>query len=185
MKKVYVLLADGFETIEALTPVDILHRCGVDVVMVSIGDDIVVKSSHRVTVKADMLLGNGDAVKDGDALILPGGYPGYYNLCRSATVGELVRHYYGSDRLLAAICGAPTVLKEYGIALGKNITCHSSVADEMEKSHSLNPCTVCEDGNLITAKGAGWSVDFAIAIARRLVDNAAITKLFQGIQFPV
>ena len=76
-------------------------------------------------------------------------------------------------------------MKEYDIALGKNITCHNSVEHEMEKTHSLNRCTVCEDGNLITAKGAGWSVDFAIAIARRLVDNDTITKLFQGIQFPV
>lgn len=184
-KKVYVLLADGFEIIEALAPVDILRRCNLDVCTVAIGDSTTVRSSNNIKVEADMLMGDGSALRDGDALILPGGYPGYYNLCRSATVGELARHFYDSGRLLAAICGAPTVLKEYGIALGKNITCHSSVADEMEKSHSLNPCTVCEDGNLITAKGAGWSVDFAIAIARRLVDNAAITKLFQGIQFPV
>lgn len=76
MKKVYVLLADGFETIEALTPVDILHRCGVEVCTVAIGECTTVKSSHKVTVVADMLMGDGSALRDGDALVLPGGYPG-------------------------------------------------------------------------------------------------------------
>ncbi len=182
MKKVYVLLADGFETVEALTPVDILHRCGVDVVMVSVGDDIVVKSSHRVTVKADMLLGNGDAVKDGDALILPGGYPGYVNLANSAIVGELVKYYYTSGRLLAAICGGPTVLKRYGVATGKNITCHSSVKAEMVEDYNVGEAGVCQDGNLITGKGAGYSLEFAIAIARQLVDKDVIDKLRNGLQ---
>ena len=185
MKKVYVLLADGFETIEALTPVDILHRCGVEVCTVAIGDCTTVKSSHKVTVEADMLMGDGSALRDGDALVLPGGYPGYVNLCNSPVVGELARYYYESGKLLAAICGGPTVLKRYGIATGKNITCHSSVEAEMADGYNLTRSGVCQDGNLITGKGAGLSLEFAIAIARELVDAATIEKLHHGRQLPL
>ncbi len=181
MKKVYVLLADGFETIEALTPVDILHRCGIDVCTVAIGNSKTVKSSHKVTVNADLLLDEAD-VTDGDAIILPGGFPGYVNLADSVEVGNLVKYYYENGRIVAAICGGPTVLKRYEIATGKKITCHSSVQAEMESDYEYVGGNVCKDGNLITGKGAGLSLEFAIAIAKRLVDESTMKKLFNGLQ---
>ncbi len=181
MKKVYVLLADGFETIEALTPVDIMHRCGIDVCSVAIGNSKTVKSSHKVTVDADLLLDEAD-VTDGDAIILPGGFPGYVNLAESVEVGNLVRYYYENGRIVAAICGGPTVLKRYGIAQGKKITCHSSVQAEMAGDYEYVGGNICQDGNLITGKGAGLSLEFAIAIAKRLANDATIAKLFNGLQ---
>lgn len=182
MKRTYVLLADGFETIEAMAPVDVLRRCGVETITVATGASKHVKSSHKITVEADMLLGDGLALHNGDALVLPGGYPGYENLANNPVVGELAKYYYENNRLLAAICGGPTVLNRYDIALGKKITCHSSVEAIVAKRYELTQDDVCQDGNLITGKGAGLALQFSIAVAKQLVDNDTIATLLHGLQ---
>ena len=117
--KVYMFLADGFETVEALAPIDVFRRAGVEIHTVSISGNIEVTSSHDVVVEADCLLEEID-ITDGDALILPGGYPGYVNLAENEVVGQTLRTYYDSGRFVAAICGAPTVLGhavEFALAL--------------------------------------------------------------------
>ena len=105
MVKCYLLLADGFETVEALTPVDILRRFSLDIKMVSITDSLNVTSSHGVTVTADMLLDN--SVKKGDLLILPGGYPGYENLRNDTRVIELVQNYFFDESVLLQFVAPP------------------------------------------------------------------------------
>lgn len=172
MAKVYVLLADGFETVEALTPVDVLRRCGVDCVTVAVGDAPEVRSSHGVTVQADRLMKDG-GLDDGDALVLPGGFPGYRNLTESEGVKGLLQAYAGADKLVAAICGAPSVLAADGILPGAALTCHTSVRDLMT-GYRLVPEGVVEDGNLVTAAGAGWSLAFALHIAGRLCGAEAV-----------
>jgi len=180
MKKVYILLADGFEIIEAMAPVDILRRSGVDVKTVSITSSLTVVSSHRIKVVADMLLGDG-GLDNGDMLVLPGGYPGYENLGKSREVGELLKKYYNSGKFVGAICGAPTVLAKYGVASGRKLTCHRTVIDEMDGYKYVGD-PVVTDGNLITGVGAGWSIDFGYALASVLVDDAIIQKLKTGME---
>ncbi len=178
--KAYLLLADGFEIIEALAPVDVLRRANVDTRTVSITGSHKVTSSHNVEVKADLVSDETD-MSDGDMLILPGGYPGYVNLGKSALVGEVAGQYYGSGKYLAAICGAPTVLAKNGIARGKKITCHSSVVGEMSDYNYVGGDIVI-DGNLITGIGAGHSVMFGLALAGVLTDSSTVKKLKKGME---
>lgn len=181
MKKVYILLADGFECVEALAPIDVMHRAGVELKRVAVGRNLDVTSSHGlVTLRCDMLLGDS-LLEDGDALILPGGNPGYINLRNSEAVCRVVRHYWGSGRLVAAICGAPTVLAAAGVAHGHRVTCHTSVINDMG-DYLYEGDRVVEQDNLITAAGAGISIDFALAIAARLVGAETLSRVRQGME---
>ena len=181
MKKVYILLADGFECVEALAPIDVMHRASVELKRVAVGRNLDVTSSHGLmTLRCDMLLGDS-LLEDGDALILPGGNPGYINLRNSEAVCRVVRHYWGSGRLVAAICGAPTVLAAAGVAHGHRVTCHTSVIDDMG-DYLYEGDRVVEQDNLITAAGAGISIDFALAIAARLVGAETLSRVRQGME---
>lgn len=181
MKKVYILLADGFECVEALSPIDVMHRAGVELKRVAVGRNLDVTSSHGLmTLRCDMLLGDS-LLEDGDALILPGGNPGYINLRNSEAVCRVVRHYWGSGRFVAAICGAPTVLAAAGVAHGHRVTCHTSVIDDMG-DYLYEGDRVVEQDNLITAAGAGISIDFALAIAARLVGAETLSRVRQGME---
>ena len=181
MKRAYILLADGFECVEALSSIDVLHRAGVELKRVAIGDSLSVVSSHNImSLQCDMVLGD-NMLEDGDALILPGGYPGFVNLGNSKAVCRVVRSYYDSGRLVAAICGAPTVLAAAGVANGSKVTCHRSVVDSME-GYLYEDEGVVEDRNLITGAGAGRSIEFALAIAARLVDSETLLSVRQGME---
>ena len=180
MKKVYLLLADGFEDIEAMTPVDVLRRCGADIKTVSISDKREVTSSHHVEVKADLTQKNSD-INDGDMIILPGGFPGYENLGNSKEVGSIVKKYYDDKKYVGAICGAPTVLAKNSIAKDKKLTCHTGVKDKMAGYNYVGGDTVI-DGNLITGVGAGHSLDFALLLASILVDNDTLNKVKKGME---
>lgn len=181
MKKVYILLADGFECVEALAPIDVMHRASVELKRVAVGRNLDVTSSHGLmTLRCDMLLGDS-LLEDGDALILPGGNPGYINLRNSEAVCRVVRHYWVSGRLVAAICGAPTVLAAAGVAHGHRVTCHTSVIDDMG-DYLYEGDRVVEQDNLITAAGAGISIDFALAIAARLVSAETLSRVRQGME---
>ena len=181
MKRVYILLAEGFECIEALASIDVLHRAGVELKRVAVGNALKVTSSHNLmSLECDMLLGD-NLLEDGDALILPGGYPGYVNLGNSEAVCRVVREYYNNGRLVAAICGAPTVLAMADVAKGSRVTCHRSVVDRMGDYLCQNE-SVVEDGNLLTGAGAGRSIEFALAIASRLVDAETLLRVCQGME---
>ena len=181
MKRAYILLAEGFECVEALAPIDVLFRAGVELVRVAVGGSLDVKSSHGlVTLRCDVLLRDAD-LGDGCALILPGGNPGYINLRNNEFVCRAVYDYYHSGRLVAAICGAPTVLAAAGVAEGVRVTCHSSVIAEMGDYRYVGD-SVVEEGNLITAAGAGISIDFDLAVAARLVDTETLSRTRQGME---
>lgn len=181
MRKVYILLADGFECVEALAPIDVMHRAGVELKRVAVGDRLDVVSSHELmTLRCDMHLRDA-YLADGDVLILPGGNPGYINLRNSEAVCRVVREYYDSGRIVAAICGAPTVLAAAGVARGRRVTCHTSVIDEMG-DYTYEGGRVVEDGNLITAAGAGISIDFALAVAARIVSAETLSRVRQGME---
>lgn len=177
--KAYILIAEGFECVETLSPIDVLHRASVEVVRVAVGGSLVVHSSHDLmSLECDVLIEECD-FEDGAALILPGGNPGYINLRNSDVVLRVLRDYYDGGRLVAAICGAPTVLAAADVARGCRVTCHASVVAEM-RGYNLVDSKVVEDGNLMTAAGAGISIDFALAIANRLVDSETMLRVQQG-----
>lgn len=181
MKRAYILLADGFECVEALSSIDVLHRAGVELKRVAVGDELNVTSSHNImSLQCDMVLGDSE-LEDGYALILPGGYPGYVNLGNSEAVCRVVRNYYESGRLVAAICGAPTVLAVAGVAKGAKITCHRSVVDRMG-DYLYDNESVVEDRNIITGAGAGRSIEFALAVVARLVDTETLLRVQQGME---
>lgn len=181
MSKVYILFAEGFEVIEALASVDVLHRAAVEIVKVAVGGSLDVGSSHgHVVVHCDALI-ESLSLDDGDALILPGGNPGYINLRQSEAVCSVVRDYMAQGRVVAAICGAPMVLAAAGVAHGSRVTCHSSVVEEMA-AYSYVGGAVVEDGNLITGAGAGVSVEFALAVAARLVGGEVMARTRRGME---
>ena len=123
MKKVFLLLAPGFELLEATAPIDVLERCGVEVEKVSLGNDLLVPSSHNVFLKADSFLSDEKDVDrivlQGDMVILPGGFPGYRNLAENSLVGALLKEFEKKGKLVAAICGAPSALAAFSIMTAK------------------------------------------------------------------
>lgn len=180
-KRVYILVAEGFECVETLAPIDVMNRAGVELRRVAVGGSLDVTSSHGlVTLRCDERIEDAD-LSDGVALILPGGYPGYVNLRSSEAVCRWVRDYYAAGRLVAAICGAPTVLAAAGVAHNRRITCHSSVVEEMGDYRYVGE-DVVEDDNLITAAGAGLSIAFALAVAERLVDKDTLSRVRRGME---
>jgi 4-methyl-5(b-hydroxyethyl)-thiazole monophosphate biosynthesis len=165
MKRVLMPLAPGFEEIEALTVVDILRRAGAEVVMAGTIDGPV-EGRSRIRVIPDTPL---DDVESGgfDMVVLPGGAPGTENLKKDARVGRLVKELYGDNRLVTAICAAPTVLSALGLTDGKKVTSHPSVREALKNSLVLDDRVVV-DGLLITSQGPGTALEFAFALVTAL-----------------
>lgn len=180
MKKAYILLANGFELIEALTPVAVLRRGGVKVATVSIYDKLEVTSSNHVTIKADTIL-DLEKIKDGDLLILPGGYPGYENLSLDKSVVKCVEYYYENSKYIGAICGAPTILSKNLLLEGKDFTCHTGVLSEISQGNYINEKVVVSE-KIITSRGAGTSLDFSLKLLEILADSSTVKRVKEEMQ---
>jgi 4-methyl-5(b-hydroxyethyl)-thiazole monophosphate biosynthesis len=171
MKRVLCLLENGFEEIEAVTPVDLLRRAGVEVVMAGVsGMDVVGKCGMRF--RADALLedaGGGDF----DVLLLAGG-PAVKELRGNEKVLTLIRRFHSEDKLIAAICAAPLLLKDAGLIDGKRITAHFSTGVELPASTG-EPVVV--DGRLVTSRGAGTALDFGLELVRILCGKAVAEEV--------
>jgi 4-methyl-5(b-hydroxyethyl)-thiazole monophosphate biosynthesis len=175
MAKVLVPLAKGFEDIEAITVVDVLRRGGVEVVTASIGDALEVESAHNVTVKADALF--ADVADDEyDAIVLPGGGEGTDNLRQCEPLFERLRRQHDEGRLMCAICAAPVVLVDAGVAdEGRHMTCYPSMMMELDRPYSNVP--VVADGNLITGQAPGAATLFALVVLKTLIGEARTRKI--------
>ena len=165
MKKAYVFLADGFEEMEALSPVDVLRRAGVQVTTVGVTAKTVT-GSHNVPVMADVDGAGFLLPKDADAVILPGG-PGTENLKNSAMVMDVLAEAARRNILIAAICAAPIVLHKAGLLQGKRVTAFPSVQTQLTGSH-VTGAAVEKDGNIVTARAAGVALSFSHALAVEL-----------------
>lgn len=176
MSKVAVLLAEGFEEVEAVTPIDFLRRAGVEVVTAGVGG-VTVRGSHGITISADAgveSLESGDL----DGVVLPGGMPGAANLAASPEVGRLVRSMIDSQKLIAAICAAPAkVLAPMGVLAGKRATCFPGDEVSFASDVTFSEERVVRDGDLITSRGAGTAAEFAEEIIRYLVDEKAASEV--------
>jgi 4-methyl-5(b-hydroxyethyl)-thiazole monophosphate biosynthesis len=163
MPKAILLLAEGFEEIEAVTVIDVLRRSGVAVTAAALSG-LHVRGAHDIVMQADVSLDDVEAL-DFDALILPGGQPGSTNLQQDARVLALVRRFVNSQKLTAAICAAPTVLEAAGVLSGRRATCYPGY--ELPSAR-FEESAVVEDGFILTSRGAGTAFEFAFALVRRL-----------------
>ncbi len=176
---VYVLLADGFEEIEALCPVDMLRRADVDCKTVSIGGKSV-EGAHGVTVTADLCLSGIDAPPQ--MLVLPGGQPGTNNLNRCMGVHHLIRQTYEAGGLLAAICAAPMILGYSGYLVGKKATVYPDFEKYLIGAVKLD-AQVVRDGRIITGRGMGAAVEFGAALIEAMTDRTTADKVLKSIWY--
>ena len=177
--KHYVFLANGFEDLEALSVIDIMRRAGLDVVTVSINDTNVVTSAHNVPMVADILLAEVDFTTQG-YLILPGGMPGTTNLWECTTLCEQVKAHAEAGLPVAAICAAPLIFGRLGILEGKNATCYPGFEGELKGAN----CTaegVVKAGNVITGKGPGLVMNFALALVASIKSEAVAEEVAAGL----
>lgn len=174
----YVFLADGFEEMEAITPVDLMRRAGVNVFTVSIYDTPHVTGSHGIRLETDMTLHEIKA-EDADLLVCPGGLPGSTNLADNKVVCELLRRQAQCGGLVAAICAAPAVtLAPLGILEGKDATCYPGLEEKLGghgASHKSE--RVVRDGNIITANGPSSAFPFGIALVEALCGDSVAEKV--------
>lgn len=179
MARVCVLLAQGFEEIEAITIIDVLRRGEVDVTTLSVAGagqgNLDVKGSHAITVRADKTLAAGVG-ESWDMVILPGGVPGSMNLRDSPEVQDLIKKQSAAGKKIGAICAAPIALEAAGLLKGKRVTSYPNLEKELRSAtYSTDP--VVRDGNIVTSRGIGTSLDFALDIVRDMQSREVAEKL--------
>ena len=193
MKRALVLLADGFEEVEALTPVDYLRRAGIETVTAAVaGREKIVKGSHDIQVYADTVLSEMAQKKEltpalWDAVVIPGGMPGTNNLVSSKEACAFIREMAGANKWVCAICAAPAlVLGPLGLLENRNYTCFPGMEDKVMETKTpgakwfedrvvtdANP----KEGGIITSRGAGTAGEFSIAIIKVLLSEAEAGSL--------
>src|SRR5512135_884887 len=174
MPKVVVPLADGFEEIEAMAIIDVLRRAGIEVTVAGLHSGPI-ESARRVKVVPDTTV-DTITVDDFDMIILPGGQPGSDNLNASAGVRSLILDFNRKGKLTGAICAAPYVLANAGVLEGKRVTAYPSFSKKLGGAIYQDK-TVVEDGNIMTSKGPGTAVCFALAIVEKLVGKEKAAKV--------
>jgi 4-methyl-5(b-hydroxyethyl)-thiazole monophosphate biosynthesis len=181
MAKIYEFLANGFEEIEGLAPVDIFRRGGIDIKTVSITGSEWVETSHGVTVKADLKFEDAN-FSDADMLMLPGGMPGSTNLCEHEGVRRALVEQNKKGKRIGAICAAPMVLGSLGLLNGKRATCSPGFQKYMTGAeYTAELFTI--DGNIITGEGPAATLPYAYKILSFFVGDDASKKLQEKMQF--
>ena len=181
MKKVSVMLADGFEEVEALTAVDLLRRAKIYVDTVSITDDFTVHGAHGINVQTEDLFDEVD-FSETDMIVLPGGMPGTTNLKEHEGLKKVLLRFAEEEKYIGAICAAPTVLDEIGILQGKRATCDPGVESQI-KDAILTRTPVMRDGNIITGQGVGTAIDFALKLVEVLAGEEKAKEIAEAIVY--
>ncbi len=176
---IYVFLAEGFEEMEAIAPIDLLRRAGCEVVTVAVGDPLV-NGAHGIPVQAD-ITADRVAYENVEAVILPGGMPGTLNLEASAAVQQMLDYAWKNDLVIGAICAAPSVLGHKGFLDGKRAVCYPGFENEL-RGATVTTEPVAVDGRIVTAKGAGVGTEFGLALVEMLVGTETAQALREGIQ---
>lgn len=176
---VYVFLADGFEIIEALAPVDMMTRAGIDVKTVGVTGEVVT-SSCGVPVKTDMLVQDFDFYGV-EAIVLPGGMPGTLNLENNAIVQNAIDNAVNTNTYVCAICAAPSILGHKGLLNEKEATCFPGFEEALEGAE-LSKKYVVTDGKFITARGAGVCIEFGLEIVKALKGKDEAERIRKSIQ---
>ena len=178
---IYLFLAPGFEEIEALATVDVLRRCGLQVVMTAVSDELCVAGAHGMGVTADANI-NEIAPTAADALVLPGGMPGSLNLMQCHRLRDLLISHAGEQGVTAAICAAPLVLGHLGLLVGRKATCYPGVEPELTGA-TCTGAMVEVDGNIITGKGPAAAFEFGYTLVEQLKSPEATLLLRDGMLY--
>ena len=175
---IYLFLANGFEEVEALCPLDLLRRAGLSVTTVGVGGDTVV-GAHGIAVQADM---PDTMYRDSkpEMIILPGGMPGAKHLDESRTVDAALRAAVASDAYLAAICAAPMILGKRGLLKDKKATCFPGFEEYLQGA-TLAKERVVRDGCVITAAGMGVALEFGLALVAALKGEETAASLRRAV----
>ncbi len=183
MSRVLVPLADGLEEIEAVTVIDLLRRASIEVVTASLRE-VLVTGSHGITIHADELL--DDVLdQDFDMVVLPGGMPGADRLQRDERILALLRRCNEHGRLIAAICAAPAVLARAGVLDGRTATSFPGFLDPLAAPGiEISDQPVVSDGHVVTSRGPGTAMDFALVLVERLKGRAARDQVEERLQRP-
>ncbi len=177
---IYVFLANGFEEIEATAPIDLLRRCDLTVTTVGVGGAII-KGSHGIPVFTDIEENEIKDYSNIDMIILPGGIPGTLNLEASEKIQEVIDYCVNNNIKIAAICAAPSILGHKGFLNGKNAVCAEGFEDQLVGANILQD-GVCVDGNFITARGAGVSIEFGLKLVELLISKERSSILSASIR---
>ena len=172
MAEALVFLATGFEEIETVTIVDVLRRAGVTVTVAGLTPNAV-EGAHAMKIAPDKSIDDID-VNDFDAIVVPGGNPGYKNLRKDQRVIDMIKKAFDSNKIVSAICAAPAVLSDAGVLEGKTCTIYPGMENELEKGGGKpKQDMVVEDGNLITSRGPATALPFALKLAEKLAGKEA------------
>ena len=172
---VYILLAPGFEEMEALAPADLLRRAGIEVALVSPEGEFV-PGGHNIVVKADMELSQV-RLEDMQMLVLPGGGVGVTNLGNDERVENLVKQAHEQGKTLCAICAAPSLLSKWGLLEGKKAVCYPTWSDRIPDAHYLPGEKLAQDGSIVTGQAAGTSFEFGLKLIEILSGSETADRI--------
>ncbi|MBN2619126.1 MAG: DJ-1/PfpI family protein [Spirochaetales bacterium] len=177
MKKVGIILANGFEEIEAVTPIDVLRRAGLEVVTLGLNGKTI-RGGHNIIIECDYEF--NDYTGSLDALVLPGGMPGAENLSNSSGVLDLINRLHKEGKYICALCASPgVVLGKTALLKNRNFTCYPGFEGRVEGGHFLEDRVVVH-GNIITSRGPGTALEFSLAIVSELISSEVSNKLCNG-----
>ncbi|MDR0904294.1 MAG: DJ-1/PfpI family protein [Ruminococcus sp.] len=179
---VYVFLADGFEEIEAISPIDILRRAGVSVQTVGVTGKTVT-GSHGIMITADITAGEIKLDDDLEMVVLPGGLPGADNLQKDDIVNKALKFASDNNKYISAICAAPKILGAAGLLTGKKATCFPGYEQELIGAEATGE-SVVTDGKIVTAKGAGVASLFGFELVKVLKGQETAEKIAKAMQTP-
>lgn len=175
MGKTYVFFADGFEEMEAFSAVDLLKRAGLEVEMITVTSDEIVKGAHGISVLCDRNIENCDFY-DADLIVLPGGLPGATTLSECKSLQKLILKFAAENKPIAAICAAPMALGKLGVLKGRKATCYPGF-DKYLEGAEYTGAMVERDGNIITGKGPGAAMKFALALVEMMAGKEKLKEL--------
>ncbi|WP_237698583.1 MULTISPECIES: DJ-1 family glyoxalase III [unclassified Hydrogenobaculum] len=181
MAKVAVLLAPGFEEVEAIAPIDILRRGGVEVLIVGVKDKVI-PSARNVKIEVDLTIDELNDVDNLDMIIIPGGMTGVENLKKSEEVKNLINQMNAKKKYVSAICAGPLVLKNAGVVENKHITSHPSVKLEFNE-HLYKEESVVEDENIISSRGPATAMVFGFRLLEKLTSKEKAKEVAKAMLF--
>jgi 4-methyl-5(b-hydroxyethyl)-thiazole monophosphate biosynthesis len=179
--KVLLILARGFEEIEAITAIDILRRAGIETTVAGLDSELIT-GSHNIPIKCDTILAEVDQ-QEYSHLVLPGGQPGTNNLEDDDRVLQLITDFNRQNKVVAAICAAPTVLQAAGILAGKRITSYPAERQNFISSNYADD-KVVQDNNIITSRGVGTAIDFALTLVENIKGREIRRNIAEKILWP-
>lgn len=180
MPTILVPIAEGFEEIEAISVIDILRRAGIEVIIGSLNEHLMVTGAHGITIHVDRPL-KGLSADELDMIVLPGGWRGTKALAEDMNVQNLLKAMDAKERAIGAICAAPYALEAAGV-LKEGYTCYPGIEDDLRTGGFLgDKHAVVESGNIMTSRGPGTAICFALAIVKKLMGNESSEKLRGGL----